>query len=204
MKQTIDPQAVQIFDGDKTYFGADQQWFSKRWHSISGCGPTTAALITMYMAKVFPDTCAPLYPYPMPPAKSDFTAHMSKVRKFVTPGPMGLKSTSAFASGTAAFAKSRGVDIVPQEVKRSLNKQNAFGFIQKALEQMYMPALLILKNPSRALRDFHWHWMAVTGCDADKKSIYVSTYGKEFELPFDLVWQQQRPYKAGCVYFYPG
>jgi hypothetical protein len=203
MKQTIDQQAVQIFNGGKAYYGADQQWFTRRWHSMSGCGPTTASLITMYMAKVFSHTCAPLYPYSLPALKADFTAHMSEMRKFVTPGLMGIKSPAAFASGTVAFAKSRGVNIVPQEISRSLNKKNAFGFIQKALEQMYMPALLILRNPSRALRDFQWHWMAVTGCDADTKCIYVSTYGKEFELPFDLVWQQQSPYKAGCVYFYP-
>ncbi len=204
MIQTIDRQKVQIFDGDTAFFGADQQWFPKRWHSVSGCGPTTAALITMYMAQVFAESCAPLYPYPFPADKADFTAHMSEVRKFVKPGLMGLKSTAAFASGTAAFAKDRGVEIVPQVVQSSLNMQNAFGFIQKALEQRYMPALLILKNPSRELRDFHWHWMAVTGCDTDKQSVLVSTYGKEFELPFELVWQQQKPYEAGCVYFYPG
>jgi hypothetical protein len=204
MKQTLDRQTVQIYDNDTAYFGADQLWFPKKWHSVSGCGPATAALITMYMARVFSDTCAPLYPYSLPAAKADFTAHMSEVRRFVTPGLMGLKSTAAFAKGTAAFAKARGVNLVPLVVKRDLNMINAFGFIQKAIEQQYMPALLILKNPSRALRDFYWHWMAVTGCDADKKSVYVSTYGKEFELPFELVWQQQKPYEAGCVYFYPG
>lgn len=204
MKQTIERQKVLIYDGNTEYFGADQQWFPKRWDSVSGCGPTTAALITMYMAQAFADTCAPLYPHPFPAAKADFTAHMIEVREFVKPGLMGLKSPSAFASGTVAFAKSRGVNIVSQVVQRSLNMQNAFGFIQKALEQMYMPALLILKNPSVELLDFHWHWMAVTGCDPDKKSVCVSTYGKEFELPFELVWQQQKPCEAGCVYFYPG
>ncbi len=203
MKQTINLQAVRISDGNTVYFGADQRWFENTWHSVSGCGPTTAALITMYMAQAFADTCAPLYPYALPAQKRDFAEHMVKVRPFVKPGPMGLKSTEKFASGTAAFARQIGVNIVPFTVHRSLNTVNAFGFIQKAVEQNYMPALLILRNPSKELSDFHWHWMGITGCDAQTKSIFVSTYGREFELPFEQVWHQQKPYETGIVYFYP-
>ncbi len=203
MKQTIDYQAVQITDGNQDYFGADQRWFENKWHSVSGCGPTTAAQITMYMAKVFPETCAPLYPYALPAQKSEFITHMNTVRPYVKPGPMGLNSTQKFANGTAAYAKERGVTIVPLIVYRSLNMINAFGFIQKAVEENYMPALMILKNPIKELSDFHWHWMAVTGCDSQTKSVFVATYGKEFELPFEQVWHQQHPYETGIVYFYP-
>ena len=203
MKQTIDLRTVRIFDGDTVYFGADQRWFEHSWHSISGCGPTTAAMVTMQMAGAFAETCAPLYPYALPATKQDFTAHMQRVRPFVKPGAMGLKSTEKFASGTAAYAKQMGVKIVPLVVSRSLNMINAFGFIEKAVEQNYMPALMILRNPSKELSDFHWHWMAVTGFDAQTKAVYVSTYGREFELPFEQVWHQQSPYETGLVYFYP-
>lgn len=203
MKQTIELDAVRILDGNTTYFGADQSWYPNRWHNVSGCGPTTAALITMYMAQVFSATCAPLYPYARPANKDDFTAHMGEVRSFLKPGCMGLKSTAQFASGTSAYAKSKGVNIVPFIVNRSLDMCNAFGFIQKAVEERYMSALMILRNPFKALSDFHWHWMAVTGCDTEKKSVFVSTRGAEFELPFELVWQQQKPYETGIVYFYP-
>lgn len=203
MKQTIDLQTVWISDGDAVYFGADQRWFEKSWHSVSGCGPTTAAMITMHMATAFEDSCAPLYPYALPATKQDFAAHMLSIRPFVKPGPMGLKSTAKFASGTAEFARQRGVNIVPLVVSRSLNMINAFGFIQKALEQNYMPALMILRNPSKELSDFHWHWMAVTGCDTETKTVFVATYGKEYELPFERVWHQQSPYETGIVYFYP-
>ncbi len=203
MKQTIDLRTVKIFDGGTEYFGADQRWFENSWHSLSGCGPTTAAMITMHMAAAFPKTCRPLYPFPLPATKQDFTAHMNRIRPFVKPGPMGLKSTARFASGTAAYAKKMGVKLVPQVVSRGLSMVNAFGYLQKAVEHNYMPALLILKNPSKEISDFHWHWMAVTGVDAETKSVYVSTYGGEFELPFELVWHQQKPYEAGIVYFYP-
>lgn len=187
MKQTIDLRNVWIHEGGDAYFGADQRWYQNKWHSLSGCGPATAALVTMHMAGAFPERCAPLYPYALPAGRSDFTAHMQRIRPFVKPGLKGLNSAGRFASGTAAYAKSRGVNIVPLVVSRSLTVVNAFGFVQKAIEQNYMSALMILKNPSGALADFHWHWMAVTGCDAQTKAVFVSTYGREYELPFEQV-----------------
>ncbi len=139
-----------------------QSWYEKKWHRISGCGPTTAALITMYMASAFPKSCAPLYPYALPAIKSDFIVHMNEVREFVKPGGMGLTSTTFFAERTVAFAQSKGVKLQSYIVHTNLNAQNAFGFLQEAVKEQYMPALLILKNPFKELSDFHWHWMAVT------------------------------------------
>lgn len=202
MKKTIDLDAVRIFDGSTVYFGADRRWFPNKLHGLFGGGPATAALITKYMAQVFPDACKEMYPYSLPAQKANFIRHMIEIREFVNPGLRGIRSTMNFASGTVAYAKSRGVSIEPQVVSRKLNMRNAFGFVEKAVEEGYMPAMLILKNPSRAITDFCWRWMSITGCDDDTKSVFVSTNGKEFELPFDLVWQQHKSYEAGIVYFY--
>jgi hypothetical protein len=79
-----------------------------------------------------------------------------------------------------------------------------FEEIKKAIDEALMPALLILRNPSEELDDFTWHWMAVTGYDDVKGSVYVSTYAKEYELVFERVWVQYKPYQADIVILYPG
>lgn len=200
MKRMINTNLIGISDGGNICYGADQKWFAGRWHRASGCGPTTAALITMYMAQAFPESCAALYPYTLPAKRDEFAAHMAAVRRFVKPGLFGLTDERAFADGVKSYADQRDVKLMAQIISPGLSTSAAYGFLQKALAERYMPALLILRNPS--LSDFSWHWMAVTGYDSDKQTILVSTYAKEHELAFKEVWQQQKPYRAVAVYFY--
>ena len=203
MKKTIDLDAICILDGNNEYYGADQHWFVNKLHGMSGCGPTTAALITMYMAAVF-SSCGPLYRYGLPARRDEFTAHMDEVRKFVRPGTMGLTDAGYFASSTSEFAESRGVVITSVRLPLGLTADEAFEKIRKAIDQRYVPALLILKNPSPDIDDFTWHWMAVTGYDDTDGCIFVSSYAKEYGLNFNKVWIQEKPYHADLVYFIPG
>ncbi len=202
MIKRIDSSLIDIIEGKKIYYGADQAWFKKKAHKKSGCGPAVAALITMYMAAVFPEKCAELYKFGWPAKKEDFIKHMVNVREFVKPGPFGLTNPKYFASATKEFAKSKNVDLISQIISRSLSVGVAFGFIKKAIDENYMPALMILRNPAQEISDFTWHWMAVTGYDDEKQMIIVSTYGKKYELDFKKVWNQNKPYKTDCLYFY--
>jgi len=43
----------------------------------------------------------------------------------------------------------------------------------------------------------------VTGCDDERRTLTVSTYGRRYEISFDSAWVQQKPYFAAGVYFYP-
>ncbi|MDD5017708.1 MAG: hypothetical protein PHO15_06395 [Eubacteriales bacterium] len=203
MRKTIDLDAISILDGKARHYGADQHWFKKTMYAMSGCGPVTAALVTMYMAAVFPERCAALYPYGFPARKDEFVAHMADVRKYVRPGFFGLTDEDHFAKSTVAYAKSKGVRLKAQKILPGLSAGVAWGFIKKVIGEKYLPALLILKNPEKELVDFTWHWMAVTGYDAEKRTVLISTYAKAHELIFEKVWNQRKPYKSACVYFYP-
>ncbi|MBT3318299.1 MAG: hypothetical protein HN948_03220 [Clostridia bacterium] len=203
MIKKLDTELIHICEGDTRYYGASQYWFKKKIHGLSGCGPATAALILRYMAEKFSDTCGALYEHEMPAAKEDFVNFMQDVREFVKPGIGGLTDHRFFASSTIAYAQSRGVKLRMQSVSASLSAGVAFGFITRAISEGYMPALLIMRNPSKALDEFTWHWMGITGYDDEKKTIYISTYGEEYELVFEDVWNQNKPYRANCVYFYP-
>lgn len=194
---------IHIGEGNICHYGPHQHWFARRTHGINGCGPTTAAQIMQYMASAFEELCAPLYPYPLPPCKDDFAAHMQQVRKFVRPGLMGLTDPKYFVRTTLAYAKSCGVDLRAQKISPSLSAGIAFGYMRKAIDEGYMPALLILRNPFSEINDFTWHWMAVTGYDDEKGEVFVSTYTKEHALPFERVWYQAGSYRAAGVYFFP-
>lgn len=203
MIKKLDAKLFHIYEGDTRHHGSNQYWFRKKLHGISGCGPATSALILSYMAQAFPGECSTLYEHDKPVNKDDFIGFMQEVREFVKPGLSGLTDHDFFAKATVEFAKTKGVDLRRQNISTSLSRGIAFGFIRKAIEEGYMPALLILRNPEPELSDFTWHWMAITGYDDVKRTIFISTYGQEYELEFKKVWNQSRSYSANCVYFFP-
>jgi hypothetical protein len=203
MIKKIDSKLISVNNNGVAVIAADQQWFRTLFHSISGCGPTTASVILMYMASVFPDQCRGAYPYELPAKKEDFVPFMEAVREYVKPGLHGLTDDGFFAEQTAAFAKKLGVPLAYNRVMSSLTVGVAYGYIKKAVDEGYLPALLILRNPARELDDFTWHWMVITGYDDEKRTVFIATNGSESELSFDLIWHQKNPYKSACVYFYP-
>ena len=203
MIKKLDVDLIAICEGDTKHYGASQYWFRKKLHGLSGCGPATSALILRYMAEKFGETCGALYEHEMPATKEDFTGFMQDVREYVKPGINGLTDHKFFGSATIEYAASKGVKLKMQNVSTSLSAGVAFGFVARAIGEGYMPALLILRNPNKALDEFTWHWMGITGYDDEKKTIFISTYGEEYEIVFEDVWNQNKPYRANCVYFFP-
>lgn len=203
MIKKLDEELISICEDDTRYYGASQYWFRKKLHGLSGCGPATSALILRYMAEAFKEKCGALYEHKTPAIKEDFVGFMQDVREYVKPGVGGLTDPDFFTSATIEFAKTKGVELKTQNISRSLSAGVAFGFITRTIGEGYMPALLILRNPSRELDEFTWHWMGVTGYDDEKGTIFITTYGEEYELVFDAVWNQEKPYRANCVYFFP-
>ena len=117
---------------------------------------------------------------------------------------MGLTDAGYFASSTAEFALRRGVELNYNIIPNEFGGGEAFETVKKAIDLKLLPALLILRNPSVELDDFTWHWMAVTGYDDEKKTIFVSTYAKEYEITFSRAWVQYRPLSRGRRYFFSG
>lgn len=203
MKRKIDSKLIEVYDESVCYLGGDQNWFNKKMHRVNGCGPATAALITQYMAAASPDKCAPLYPYTLPATKQEFVEHMRDVRIFVKPGILGLTDPNYFTKAICDFAQSRGVKLKSQNIFTSHSEGVAFGFIIRAINEGYMPALFILRTPSKTLKDFTRHWMVITGYNEEKRTVYVISNTKEYELSFRSVWNQQKPYRTNCVYLFP-
>ena len=41
-----------IIEDSIKYYGGSQEWYSSFWKRMAGCGPTTAATITMYEQRI--------------------------------------------------------------------------------------------------------------------------------------------------------
>lgn len=182
-----------ITDEENIFYGGNQEWFLKKFHRLSGCGPVAAANITTYLAKTFPTKFQALYLYGNIINKDDFTKHMIEIRKFVKPGPFGLTSVRKFANNTMSFAVDKGVSLTPHILEDdSVSMQEAVNFIYEGLHQGYPLAILVLTHSVKELEEYVWHWMTITDLKFNKenKTFYIitSSYGVRHEINFDLLW----------------
>jgi hypothetical protein len=189
---------LSIYDAEIMYYGGNQYWFPKKFHQLSGCGPTAAANITAYLSQTFPDRFSSLYPHKGSLNKKDFVEHMEEIRKCVKPGMFGLTSVHKFSDNVLSFAQGKGVSLVPYILdKDDATMEEATNFISKALCLKLPIAILVLKHPVKEFKDYAWHWMTITHLSLapeDKKYyISVSTYGECREIDLDLLWNHRRP-----------
>lgn len=187
-----------IYDSEKEYYGGSQDWFPKKLHQLSGCGPVAAANITAYLSQTFSDKFMALYPFQGIIKKCDFIKHMVDVRKFVIPGIHGLTSVQQFADNTLSFAKDKGVCLIPHFLEDdTVSIEQAVDFISLPLSQKLPVAILVLTHPAKELEDYVWHWMTITHLrfnpDSNKYYIVASSYGERHEIDFDLLWNHRRP-----------
>ncbi|MBU3188155.1 hypothetical protein K9O30_00980 [Clostridium bowmanii] len=186
-----------IYDSEISYYGGSQNWFPKKFHNLSGCGPVAAANITAYLSQNFTDRYNTLYPYKGIISKKDFTMHMVEIRKYVKPGLFGLTSVDKFSDSVLAFSSDRGVSLSSHILADSATSiQDAINFIAQALSQKLPVAILVLKHSLKEFKEYTWHWMTITGLKLNLKDnlpyIIVSSYGGRQEINLDLLWNKRR------------
>jgi len=186
-----------IYDSEISYYGGSQYWYPKKFNQLSGCGPVAAANITAYLSQTFPHKYNTLYPYKGIINKKDFVEHMVEIRKYVKPGIFGLTSVHQFSDNTLAFAKKKGVTLVPHILDdKTATIQEAITFMTDALSQKLPVAILILKHPLKEFKVYAWHWMTITDLKLNLKDnthyISVSTYGERQEINLELLWTERR------------
>lgn len=182
-----------IMDAETLFYGGNQEWFRKKFHRLSGCGPVAAANITAYLSKTFPHKFKSLYSYGDIIYKDDFTNHMVEIRKFVKPGPFGLTSVRQFANNTISFAENKGVSLISHILEDdTVSMEEALSFIYEGLHQGYPLAILVLTHSVKELEEYVWHWMTITDLkfNSDNKTFYITTssYGVRHEINFNLLW----------------
>lgn len=155
-------EAFRIFDNgtDTLSYGCDQQWFSTERQRSSGCGPSVASSILLYLSRSRqPDE-------PPPNCKNRCTAFMEEVWEHVTPQERGIPTTAMFCECLQAYADSRemniaiiSLDIVEEKTLRPALSE-VLAFLESSLANDTPIAFLNLCNGSEENLD-RWHWVTI-------------------------------------------
>ncbi len=159
---------------DGVHHGGDQEWYADEWHRRAGCGPTTAATLSYYLAQR-DETLRPLWPTASIRNREDFIRLMDRIWTFVTPGMGGLNRACMFTTGMERFAADCSVPLTAHvlEIPESLFPRKGFAhflsFLRRGLEADCPVAFLNLSN-GRTERLHSWHWITIVAAEWDDEN----------------------------------
>lgn len=149
------------------YFGCDQNWFASEWQKMSGCGPSTAATLLLYLQK----TGRIELPVRVNEQK-DCMLLMDAVWSHVTPTPDGIYLIEQFCAGIQSFAASHDLVLqchslgIPDKNTSQPPLQDIVEFISTGLELDCPIAFLNLSSGSVSNLE-EWHWVTVVALETD-------------------------------------
>ncbi len=200
------PELFDIKDGfGRKSYGGNQAWYPKFWARRAGCGATSAANITSYLAKTRAEYNR-LYEQGSR-NKADFVHHMEELFEYVKPGPMGVNHVDKYIKGIEQYAKSKGISLrtnlltAEKETKITRTKQELIEFVQKAMELDAPIAFLNLsRGEERILQD--WHWITITSVQIEENHIWAIASDEGYARKFDLLlWYLTTGMHGGLIYF---
>ncbi len=215
-------------DGSETY-GCDQRWYRTKWQQMSGCGPTTASTILIYLQRSGRITL----PVEVR-ERHECIALMEQVWQYVRPTVRGIYLAEQFCGGIQKFAQAHKLDIdcealsicgnsksegrnlwqdfllkplsQPREVKQTDDLQTALEFIETGLEQDTPIAFLNLASGEARDVD-EWHWMTIVALLHDQESeraeIRIIDGPKTMSVDFKT-WFHTTSLGGSLVYLLPG
>ena len=202
------PELLNITDEitSQVFFGGDQGWYAEESARRAGCGPTSAATILAYLALTRPKL-RDLYGAETMSVTA-FTRHMEDLYKFVTPRNMGLNRTELFAEGTAAFASSRGISLLPHVfgvvsnmVRNRASTDELANFVRAGLASDCPVGFLNLTR-GRVSNLHSWHWITITAAQIGEGSLMAEASDEGQRMHFDLrLWYLSTRLRGGLVYF---
>lgn len=190
---------------NKIYYGCDQEWFTSEWQRLSGCGPTTASNIVLYLnhksnilglEKTFDN-------------KDDCLSLMQEVWEYVTPTIKGVHTTELFYKSLQTYFKHKNINTVYNFINIPKGKSlrpdlyEIINFIEIAFSKDVPVAFLNLSNGKEKNLD-PWHWVTVISIDytEDKNFASVNILDEGQVKKIDLsLWHSTTKQGGGFVYF---
>jgi len=195
-----------IDDSGKVSYGCNQKWYGKVRQRMSGCGPTAATNLMLYLFK------AKIINLPFEVEnKYDCTMFMEDVWRYVTPGARGTNRLDMFYNGLDKFNRIYRNDLrhfyldIPEKKSDRPDVADMVRFIADGLNNECPVAFLNLSNGKVENLD-RWHWVIIVEIETDKDNSYVSA--KIYDGPYceiiDLkLWLETTTLDGGFVYFKP-
>lgn len=154
---------------DKIFLGCDQEWFLTERQRRSGCGPTTAAMLTHYYRYIKES------PEKVPCTKSSMLALMEELWEYVTPGDRGIPTTEIFCEKFKPYLKERDMLVklhildVPEPNEDKPSFENLLSFLLESLSKNRPVAFLNLCSGEEVTLD-RWHWVILASIEYDKEN----------------------------------
>jgi hypothetical protein len=187
------------------YYGCDQEWFFTEWQRNSGCGPSVASNIILYMLNkgnirevCQKDNC-----------KNQCLLLMEEVWSHVTPTQEGIPTTKMFCDLVLPYIKSRGLDCdykmmdLPEDKNSRPDILEVLSFLEEALLKDSPVAFLNLCNGAEKNLE-GWHWVTIISLehvdDTKQAHIHILDEGQLKKIDFKL-WYDTTTRDGGFVYF---
>jgi len=191
-----DIEALRIEGSDQ--YGCDQEWYSKPWQRLSGCGPTAASMMALYQ----------IHPNPQAKTLDEAKAVMNEVWNFVTPGFGGINRLDRFYKGYEKYLSSKNVAHqnhaleIPKSVSHRPSLLTVTDFISEGLAADAPVAFLNLNN-GKVHNLEAYHWVLITGLDLSdpsKAMAHILDGGQRLIIDLSL-WLETTTSSGGFIYF---
>lgn len=191
----------------KTSFGPNQEWYLDERARIAGCGPTSGALITAYLAASNPERYGALYQQPTF-AYDDFVRHMQQMYRYLRPGAMGLNRLESYREGMEKYAADTKTTLKPLtfpvagiEYLSRDRETSLCAFVRDALCADQPIAFLALsRGRERALQN--WHWITIVSAKIGDQELIATASDEGISREFDLLnWYRTTRLSGGLLRF---
>lgn len=201
----FDVDAFKVLDQSThtTSYGCDQRWFSTEQQRSSGCGPSVASGILLYLQRPRGGDAAELR------CKNSCAEFMEEVWGYVTPRERGIPSVEMFCESLQAYALSKGLALgffpcdVPEDKSARPTIAEIVLFLETAFARDIPVAFLNLCNGGEESLD-RWHWVTVVSMEYEnpQEGVVIRFLDEGVIKTIDLArWREGTTLGGGFVYF---
>jgi len=201
------PELFKVVDvrARKTYHGCNQEWYTTEWQRRSGCGPSAASNIILYLSYTqakpgFVKNCS---------SREKCVSVMEELWESVTPTLAGIPTTQMFYEAMMEYTNAHGLNLVYHVFDVPDNKYprprlaEAVTFIETALEKDVPVAFLNLSNGDEKKLD-SWHWVTIISLEYSEAGTdaFVTILDEGLIKKINLaLWYDTTTLGGGFVYF---
>lgn len=206
-KSITNPDVFGVLDesSNEIYYGCSQEWYNTSWQRRSGCGPTVAANIILYIEYLRNnfEVGQTLY------RKKSCLSLMEEIWEYVTPTKEGIPTTKMFYEKVLSYTKLKDIHVevafcdLPEEKSNRPKLSEILNFLEGALLKDVPIAFLNLCNGEEKHLE-EWHWVTIISLEysEDGQSISINILDEGFIKKVDLsLWYNTTTKGGGFVYF---
>lgn len=191
----MDDGLLNILYKGSVYCGTDQEWYPQSFQQKAGCGAATFANALIYGMRS--GLITPKLPDPI--RAEGALKIMRQTWRYLTPGMMGLHTTSAYCKGAGKYAETFGIELYTKSLdipkKTRPGTETAAAFILDGLNAGMPVAFLNLsRGDIKPLES--WHWVTITGIEGTQ--ISAADNGNKISLDLEI-WLKSTRIGGGFV-----